>query len=248
MSKTKLSLILGLLLSGSALMAQASLISTDGGLGVYDSVDNITWTSDANLLGTLEAHNSSLIATIVSDEASAIGVAYSYTLTSGDFGFGGQVDWYGAQAYVDYLNKINYGNSNQWVLPSAGSSPATGYYQTGSQLGELFYTELEGQAGSAIPINSLFTNEVRSSAYSSGTVYAPNPINVWEFNTYNGTQGVLNKGSLIYAWAVSPGQVTAAATTVPEPGIISLMIAGLLGLIVKRVASLGVTAIKLPAL
>jgi len=251
MRKTKLSLMLGLLLSGSAMTAQATLSSTDGGLGVYDSVDNITWTSNANLLGTLETANSGLIATIVSDEASVINSAYSYTLTSSDFGTGanaGQVGWYGAQAYVDYLNKIDYGNSNQWALPSAGSSPVGGYNQTSSQLGELYYNELNalaypGTTGSNYGIlgNSAFGtsgtagpfSNAQTYPYWSGTEYASDPGSAWYFGTHNGGQDRSGKVSQFYAWAVSPGQVTAAAA-VPESGIISLMLVGLVSLTTKR--------------
>jgi hypothetical protein len=252
MRKTKLSLTLGLLLSGSAMTAQASLISTDGGLGVYDSATNITFTSDANLLGTLEAANSGLIATIVSDEATAINTAYSHTLTSGEFGSNGLVDWYGAQAYVAYLNKINYGNSDQWALPSAGSSPATGNYQTGSQLGELYYNELNGRAYPTVNYDILGTgtlsdtsgtagpfSNVHTHAYWSGTEYASNANNAWYFGADTGYQTDVSKAGQfmvsLYAWAVSPGQVTASSSSaVPEPGIISLMLVGLLGLTATR--------------
>ena len=234
MRKTKLSLMLGLLLSGSAITAQASLSSTDGGLGVYDSVDNITWTSDANLLGTLEAANSGLIATIVSDEASVINSAYSYTLSAGDFGSGGVVDWWAAHAYVDYLNKIDYGNSDQWALPStvdSGSSDSSSPAASSSQLAELFYTELSGTAGSSMPTGP-FSN-VKSTWYWSGTEYASDPNLAWVFDTNYGNQYGDNKPLQFYAWEVSPGQVTAAAA-VPEPGIISLMLVGLISLTTKR--------------
>jgi hypothetical protein len=35
-----------------AMNAHAALISTDGGLGVYDTTNNVTWTSNANLMAT----------------------------------------------------------------------------------------------------------------------------------------------------------------------------------------------------
>ena len=38
-----------------AMNAQAALVSTDGGLGVYDTTNNVTWTSDANLMATQAA-------------------------------------------------------------------------------------------------------------------------------------------------------------------------------------------------
>lgn len=48
-------LIFGLILSFNSLATHVALNSN--GLGVYDTETNITWTTDANLLGTLESTN-----------------------------------------------------------------------------------------------------------------------------------------------------------------------------------------------
>lgn len=55
----------GLLLSLNTLNAQAALtVGTSNGQSVvYSSVSNITWTGDANLLGTLESNNPNLVTT-----------------------------------------------------------------------------------------------------------------------------------------------------------------------------------------
>jgi hypothetical protein len=42
--------------------------------------------------------------------------------------------------------------------------------------------------------------------YWSGTEYAANPNNAWNFNTNNGNQNNNNKNNQFYAWAVSPGE------------------------------------------
>ena len=218
------------LLSLTTLNAHAALTSTDGGLGVYDSGINATWTSDANLLGTWEAADPSIISTIVTAEAAAINTAYGYSLSAiNDFGTSGRVTWYGAQAYVDYLNKIDYGNSTQWALPTTVDSNSSFGYPSpsSSQLAELFYSELGGTAGGSIPTNSLFTNE-QTYVYWSGTEYAANPYGAWGFNTVNGFQYDVSKGNQFYAWAVSPGQVSAA---VPEPSIAWMLLTGLVGLL-----------------
>jgi len=93
--------------------AHAELISTDNGLGVYDTAAKITWTADANLLGTMEANaiaqygnDNSLINTISNGNISA------------EFGGNGTANVYGAFAFVTYLNDIVYGNSNKWSLPT----------------------------------------------------------------------------------------------------------------------------------
>lgn len=42
--------------------------------------------------------------------------------------------------------------------------------------------------------------------YWSGTEYAPNPNNAWNFNTDNGNQNNDNKDNQNYGWAVRPGE------------------------------------------
>ncbi len=41
--------------------------------------------------------------------------------------------------------------------------------------------------------------------YWSGTEYAPNPGNAWNFNTNNGNQNANDKNNDLYALAVRPG-------------------------------------------
>ena len=237
--------VLALILTlGYSSAASATLTLTDNGLGVYDSGINATWTQDANLLGTLEANaisqygnDSSLISDIMSANGGVIidtKSAYdngTYHLLSSDFGTGGSVDWWGAQAFITYLNSINYGNSNQWALPSQPDQ-SSGYNVKNSQLGELFYNELGGTAGGALPVNSLFTNE-QPYVYWTGKEYAPYPYQAWNF--YIGSSNPVGSGyqyysikySQYYAWAVSPGNVSA----VPVPGAVWLFTSALAGLI-----------------
>ncbi|GMW06691.1 MAG: hypothetical protein AMXMBFR8_14880 [Nevskiales bacterium] len=46
---------------------------------------------------------------------------------------------------------------------------------------------------------------VQPNNYWSGTTYAPNPSNAWNFNFNNGNQNNNNKSNNNYAWAVRPG-------------------------------------------
>jgi hypothetical protein len=80
----------------------------------------------------------------------------SHTVSSDDFSSSQLVlvTWFGAQAFVGYLNSIDYAGSNQWALPSAGANPQIGFNPTGSQSGRLFYDELGGTAGNPIPNNA----------------------------------------------------------------------------------------------
>ena len=45
-----------------------------------------------------------------------------------------------------------------------------------------------------------------SNVYWSGTEYAPNSNNAWNFNTNDGNQNNDNKNNDNYAWAVRPGE------------------------------------------
>ncbi|QWF70736.1 DUF1566 domain-containing protein [Methylomonas paludis] len=235
-----------LLFSLTSLNAQATLTTTAGGLGIYDSGLNATWTQDANLLGTWEgAYQSTSYTNIVTAIINASGGvihdtpnAYdngTYTLTAADFGNGGTVDWWAGQAFVNYLDTQHYAGSSHWALPTTPDNDASiGYNQTSSQLGELFYNELGGTAGSSIP-SGPFSN-VQASVYWSGTEYASTPYYAWNFNTYSGNQNYTSKLNQFYAWAVSPGNVAA----VPEPNIIWLFGTGLLGYLgLKRRGNIG---------
>jgi hypothetical protein len=107
------------------------------------------------------------------------------------------------------------------------SNAISGYNgSAGNELGQLFYSELSGTAGNNIPNTPTFTNE-QAYAYWSGTEYASDPVTAWGFGTHDGVQGSFIKGFQTYAWAVSPGQVSA----VPVPGAVWLMGTGLLGLL-----------------
>jgi hypothetical protein len=240
-----------LLLSLTALTAEATLTpyTSAGQSLVYSSVSDITWTGDGNLLGTLEASNPNLVSTIISTIGSIADTPNAYdtpansgthTLSTADFGANGLVSWFGAQAYVSYLNTINYAGSKLWALPNAGANPIYDGFQTG-QLGELYYNELNALAGPGTNFSDFgilhdgssntsgnagpFAN-AHTDAYWLGTEYAPFPSIAWYFGTDNGFSSAdLKSGYQMYAWAVSPGQVSA----VPVPGAVWLMGSGLLG-------------------
>jgi hypothetical protein len=218
----------GLLLSLTTLNAEATLTVFNAAGNtpvVYSSLGDITWTADANLLGTLEASNSGLVNTIIS----TIGTVHdtpsfydngTYTLTANDFGSDGKVSWWGAKAFTQYLNSVNYGGSNQWALPTA--SPQIG----GSQFSKLFYGELHGTEGSNIPNTTAFSNE-QASSYWSGEEYRFNINTAFFFNTTEGFELNDFKHRQYFAWAVSPGQMA----VVPVPGAVWMFGTGLLGLV-----------------
>ena len=264
MNYNKTLLTTALLLGLNTHAAQASLTSyTANGVDLVRMQGagfDVSFTKDGNLFQTLAASNANLV-----NQIAAVTPTYndSYwglqTIDPGDFNTGtGTMSWWGAKAYVNYLNNISYGGSNQWSLPgvtdtgSAGcnfaiSGTDCGYNVNPSTdpLAQLYYGELNKKAYSNTSGNiqsgyGIFGNNgaqvaggvvgpfsnVQSSAYWSGTEYAPMPGSAWYFGTSDGVQYHNDKGKQFYAWAVSPGQVTA----VPVPSAVWLFGSGLLGM------------------
>jgi hypothetical protein len=218
--------------------AQASLFDRGNGL-IYDDVTNITWSADGNLLSTLETSMGFLnvVNAIIAASPSINDTANSrdtpansghYNVTRNDFGSGGSVSWFGAKAFMTYLNTINYAGSNQWDLPTAGSNPQEGYNQTNDPFGELFYNELGGTAGNFMPDTSYFINEHGFfwTSTESATVWGDN-IDAWRFQTINGFLSIDGKPNGYGAWATHSGDVAA----VPVPGAVWLFGSGLFGLL-----------------
>lgn len=220
---------------------------------VYSSVSNVTWTADANLLGTMMTTQgyTSVVNAIIAASSTINDTPNGYdtpansghhSVSASDFSSSnlGYTSWFGAMAFTKFLNSINYSGSDQWRLPSAGNNPQANFGQTGGELGQLYYIELHkapypapnfGILGSSTFSDTSgsvgpFTN-AHTWPYWSGTEYVPNPSTAWTFNNYSGGQDPVNKVTQYYAWAVSPGQMPA----VPVPSAIWLMGSGLLGVL-----------------
>jgi hypothetical protein len=136
--------------------------------------------------------------------------------------------WEQAVAWADNLVLGGY---SDWRLSNITPS-ITKYNETNSEMGELFYNELGGTAGSSIVTThsndanyNLFTN-VQSYRYWSGTEFVSLHGQAWSFAINDGGQGTGFTTTQLYVWAVRPGDVSA----VPVPGAIWLFGSGLLGL------------------
>ena len=228
-------LVLGLSVSTGA---NAALIARDGGM-VYDDVNNITWAADANLFQTQADSNPNLVSEIIAANGGVIHdtpnlyspgtrTLLDSELLDSDFhtngGYSGLMTWWGAQAWV---NNLTLGGVTGWTLPTTAdaANPNTqGFNITTSQMGDLFYNQLGGVAGSSITAThnanyNLFTNVNLSGYWSSESV-----IGAWYF-TSDGDQVSGYKPNPFNAWAVHAGDVAA----VPLPGAVWLFLSGLIG-------------------
>jgi hypothetical protein len=228
---------MALALIASAIMAGTAhaALSTNGNGLIYDNVSDITFTSDANLFKTQSASDTNLVNTIILDTAT-VG---THTVATTDFDTtSGTMNWWGAQAWIGYLNATTYHGYNSWNLPSTNPAIVSSV-QIGSQLSELFYTELGGISGTSIVDShnanyNLFTNLANAAVFWSSTDNAAQPASsAWYFDNTNGGQGYSNKNG----YANKVGYFSALpilqgnASPVPVPGAAWLFSAGLIGLL-----------------
>jgi hypothetical protein len=231
MKRTLSGLILLLLACGSV---HAALLSRAGGQAYYDDVLNITWLTNANLA----ASNTFGVTGILPE---------------------GYMNWNNAQSWIGAMNAANYLGTSTWRLPTiidTGTAGCNGAFTgtdcgynvdlgTGemahmfySTLGNVGYYNTSGSpTGCADAPNYCLTNSgpfsnLQSSVYWSGTTYAPNTSNAWNFVFYYGSQLYDVKRSGSYVWAVSPGDAL-----VPVPGALWLFgsALGLMGLLRRKV-------------
>jgi hypothetical protein len=75
----------------------------------------------------------------------------------------GSMNYPTATAWIAAMNAADYLGHNNWRLPTSDAEDTSGYERTDAEMGELFYTELGGQAGSTIQLThdadyGLFSN------------------------------------------------------------------------------------------
>jgi hypothetical protein len=102
---------------GCAGIATAALYNRGNGL-IYDDVLNITWTQNANLFQTQATSNPNLVTEIINNVSTVNIIGSSHTLTNADFNTSnGAMSWFGAEAWITYLNIQNYEGHSNWRLP-----------------------------------------------------------------------------------------------------------------------------------
>lgn len=231
-----------LLLLTATFDAQATLVTYTGtgGTGVAQlvssSVSKVTWTADANLLGTFINNSIGGFDEVVGDIIAAsptisdtpnrfdrpVQNSGTYEISRNDFNSidPGRTTWFGANAFVNYLNSINYGGSNHWQLPNAGLDPQGNPEPQSGQLGQLFYSELNGTANKPIPTNPFFSDQ-QIYGYWLLTEFQDDPGYSWIFNTGFGNQIAEEKFQEFYVWPIS----------VPVPATLWLLVSSIIGLV-----------------
>ena len=177
-------------------VADASLVASEDGDAVYDTVNDVTWLANANLAQT-----------------KSFGVS--------GINPDGSMSWTTAQEWIAAMNAANYLGSRHWSLPTAKlpddtcsqmpKAAAFGYDCVGSQMGYLYYHELGGVKGSTIQLQHdasyrLFNN-FQPYLYWSSTLWTHVPNSAFSFSFGNGFQGTNVFVNAMYAMAVAPGKV-----------------------------------------
>jgi hypothetical protein len=245
------SLFLSLAIGLTSNNSNAALISsiTGGESLVYSSLGNLTWTGDANLLGSMMSKHSysTIVKAIIATTPSIANRANIYdtpafsgfhNLSAADFSASelGRTSWFGAIAYTNYLNIISYGGRNNWLMPTAGNNPQIGDRLTGIPFETLFYKELGGNDINSLPDTDFFTNEQAYGYWLDADLQNDSDY-AWFFYTGNDSgfesnrHRIWDKNQYLYAWAVSP--VDTAIT--PIPGAIWLFLSGIFGLLGLRI-------------
>jgi hypothetical protein len=157
-SRFAATLVLALLASTS----RAALVDVGNGL-INHPAANLTWVADANLFLTMATADSTLVSKVViawTDGAipTLAGDGSIHTISAADFdATTGKMNWYGARAWINYLNVTHYKGYSDWRLPEVGTAgllgggclvcvPADGFAVDSSEWWRLFFEELGGTA------------------------------------------------------------------------------------------------------
>ncbi len=226
--------------------AQAELFDRGGGL-IYDDVLKVTWLQDANLAAT----NSFGVSGIRPNGSMSLDTAQSWIAAMNTADYLGYDNWRLPSIAPINGNAFNYDQTTVGNTDYGYNISAVGTIYAGSTANEMafmyfnnlgnqgYYTATGDVTGCATGLSSTCLNNVdqfdnlESSRYWVGTVYAPSNDHGWAFHFYDGGQSADDKHDFNIAWAVRDGDV---AAPVPEPETYAMMLAGLglLGLTARR--------------
>jgi len=189
----------------------------------YDTALNLTWAQDANLFRTQLTANPNLIRQIIA----AIGSVHdlpnahdnpvnsgTHFLTDADFSSDGTMSWFGAQAFVSWLNLQGYGGQHDWRLTSGLTSSGAFCPQNceDSEFQTLFVKDLGGIFGTPIMTqhngNFLLFSNITNGIYWNNTEEVNYPFGSWVFSFDGGIYdpaGDNDKNFRYLAWPVRAG-------------------------------------------
>jgi hypothetical protein len=139
----------------------------------------------------------------------------------------GPMTWSEAVSWAASLgvSNTNVRNVTGWRLPSAlsqdGSGPCGGYDCTGSEMGHLYYKELDNAPHGPLTNKGPFAN-LQPLNYWTAKEWESYSGNAWVFSFYSGLQGFVDKNNSVYctALAVHDGNVGQSLRSVKE-GVLS---------------------------
>lgn len=186
--------------------AEATLISRAGGAAAYDTVLDITWTTDAGVSGR--------------------GNWDRQIAWANDLDYLGFHEW--RLASMSVSTGLPTGLLPGTPFDSLSCNRVTEKQCQNNELGYMFYYNLGGSLGDSLVGDHVVGDVGLSNIqdfYWSGTE-ADSPY-AWRFGFFTGTSDLNVKYDSIFGWAVHDGDVAGVA----EPPMILLLATGLLGLI-----------------
>lgn len=200
--------------------ASAELVLAGNGELVSDTTNDVTWVSDGRLLlhladasGDRGAFVQAIIDAsggVISETPNVVNPSGVHILTQTDFAYGEglnpwgleltRLSWYGAQAFVNYLNSIAYHGYTNWRLPTTNPDPSiSAGWPDGlegnpaistSEMATLFYGQLGQERGQLLSVvhndDYLLFHDIQDFAHWSGTELLGRPEMAWYFNAYSG--------------------------------------------------------------
>jgi hypothetical protein len=227
---------IGLSLLTAPLMANAALILVNGSALVDNTDNNTMWINDGNSFQTMAQASGdpvTFVQTVIAassgfvvDTPNAFDTPSSsgrYLLKAADFDAAtGRMTWWGAQAWINYLNSIKYQGYADWRLPTItdtasshfaiGTTPGFTSPSTG-ELTQLFYEEMGAVEGTTNLLGTLdynataFVNLQTSYWYGTESLYVT-PTGAWTFAEANGPNPKNSPRSASMALPVRSGQAS----------------------------------------